>query len=74
MRKILHTDIGLAVTGIAGPAGGTDEYPVGTAFSAINVNGKVRSERVLVEGTREQNKREFTGIALKLIISQLEKI
>jgi len=28
VRKIASTDIGLAVTGIAGPDGGTDEKPV----------------------------------------------
>ena len=71
VRRILHTDIGLAVTGIAGPGGGNDEYPIGTAFIAVDVNGKVNSERVQVQDNREANKREFAESALRLLIAQL---
>jgi len=35
VRKIASTDIGLAVTGIAGPDGGTDEKPVGLVYVAL---------------------------------------
>jgi nicotinamide-nucleotide amidase len=35
MRKLSGSDIGLAVTGVAGPDGGSEEKPVGTVFIAL---------------------------------------
>ncbi len=35
IRRALHSDLGLSVTGVAGPAGGTSEKPVGLVFLAL---------------------------------------
>ncbi len=49
-----HTDIGLAVTGIAGPDGGSDEKPVGTVYLAMTSRWAARTERFHFFGNRDQ--------------------
>ncbi|MBS3904923.1 MAG: CinA family nicotinamide mononucleotide deamidase-related protein [Simkania sp.] len=47
-------DIGLAVSGIAGPDGGTKEKPVGTVWIAIAIKGEVpQTLRLQLKGSRE---------------------
>jgi nicotinamide-nucleotide amidase len=45
VRDALHADIGLAVTGIAGPDGGTPEKPVGLVYIALAAPDGVWAER-----------------------------
>lgn len=45
VRDVLHADIGLAVTGIAGPDGGTPEKPVGLVYIALAARDGVWAER-----------------------------
>ncbi len=54
-RRIGHTDLGLATTGIAGPAGGTDKKPVGALFIAL-ADGK---ETLCREFSFPQERRRF---------------
>ena len=49
-----HTDIGLAVTGIAGPDGGTVDKPVGTVYLAMISPANERVERFNFPGNRDQ--------------------
>jgi len=49
-----HTDIGLAVTGIAGPGGGTVDKPVGTVYLAMTSPWQERVERFNFSGNRDQ--------------------
>jgi nicotinamide-nucleotide amidase len=59
--KVLGADVGLAVTGVAGP----DEQegqPVGTVYIGISMDGQVESTRVRLPGDRLQI-REFTSIS-----------
>lgn len=74
-RGVCHqveADIGLSVTGIAGPGGATPTKPVGLAFVAIVAPGLERVERCLSQGDRATNKNAFADAALRLAVEYLE--
>jgi len=51
-RRITKATVGVSVTGIAGPDGGTDAKPVGTFFVGLAVEGTVLSRRYFLPGER----------------------
>lgn len=54
VRRAAGSDLGLAVTGIAGPDGGTPEKPVGTVFLALATAAEERVEEFHFRGDRNQ--------------------
>ncbi len=56
IKKIAKTDMGLAVTGIAGPSGGTEDKLVGTVFIGLSVDGKILSGQYRFLGERDKVK------------------
>lgn len=67
------TRCGLAITGIAGPEGGTPDKPVGTVFVAVAVGGEVRSRRYRFAGDRASVKWQATQAALDLLRRALQR-
>lgn len=64
----LRADVGIGVTGIAGPAGGTDKKPVGTVwFSVADRDGRRLTRRVQLPGGRADVRDRSTTIALHLL-------
>ena len=66
-RRALAADYALAVTGIAGPGGGTDEKPVGTVFIALASAAAVTVDRHLFPFDRETFKYITSQTALDLL-------
>ena len=70
--KAANADAALAVTGIAGPDGGTAEKPVGLVYIGCHVNGNTVVERNIFSGTRRQVREQSVGAALALLKRQLQ--
>ena len=54
VRRVSNTTLGLAVTGIAGPGGGSQEKPVGTVFIALASPKGTVSKQYQFMGDRSQ--------------------
>jgi nicotinamide-nucleotide amidase len=67
VRQRSGTDLGLSVTGIAGPEGGTPEKPVGLVYLALAWEGGVASKEYRFFEDRSANKRRSTLMALDLV-------
>ncbi len=65
-------DYAVACTGIAGPAGGTKEKPVGTVYMAVAAPGGTRVERCQFEGSRERIKEQTADYALTMLLESIE--
>jgi nicotinamide-nucleotide amidase len=53
VKELFHTNFGLAVTGVAGPTGGTPEKPVGLVFMGLATSNGVGNRRHHFPGDRE---------------------
>jgi len=67
VRKLFNTDIGVGVTGIAGPDGGSAEKPVGTVYISVSNADKTEVKRFNFNGTRAEIKNQSANAALSMI-------
>lgn len=67
----MGADLALAVTGIAGPDGGTDERPVGTVWFAIATERGAKTLHRLFAGDRRAVREQATATGLELIHQEL---
>ena len=67
VRLLLGADVAVAVTGIAGPSGGTDDKPVGLTYVAFADPDSTACERHLWRGDRTANKESSAEAALALL-------
>jgi nicotinamide-nucleotide amidase len=67
VRERLGADIGVAVTGIAGPGGGTEDKPVGLVYVHVESPGGGRDASFQFPGDRDSIRRRATATALHLV-------
>ncbi|MDE0472508.1 MAG: competence/damage-inducible protein A [Ekhidna sp.] len=73
IRKAFHTDIGVSVSGIAGPTGGTKEKPVGTVWIGYSEQDKRAAKKFLFTKDRMLNIQYTATAALDMIRINLAK-
>jgi nicotinamide-nucleotide amidase len=73
VRQNIRTTIGLAITGIAGPSGGTHEKPVGLVWLAISEASGLRTRRLQLSGDREGIQSRATTAALGFLWETLSR-
>jgi nicotinamide-nucleotide amidase len=71
IRKRAGTDFGLAVTGIAGPGGGTEEKPVGLVYIALASEVKTEHRKLMLPGDRHLIRWRASQAALDLLRRRL---
>ncbi len=71
-RRALGTDIGLSITGIAGPSGGMPDKPVGLTWVAVSTRERDWAEQHIWQGDRASNKVQSVDAALTLLLRIIE--
>ncbi len=73
VRRALAADIGISVSGIAGPGGGTPEKPVGYTWMGLSTPHYETARQFTWDQDRMQNKILSADATLQLLIDYLEK-
>jgi PncC family amidohydrolase len=69
--KASNADLGVAVSGIAGPSGGSDDKPVGTVWLAWGSKEKVQAHQFYFPGNRLFFQKIVSALALDLLRREL---
>lgn len=72
-RERLHADIGVGITGIAGPGGGSVDKPVGTVHFSVSSASTSVDRKIRVPGDREAVRARSVTIALHLVRLLLDR-
>src|ERR1700757_2269896 len=67
IRRRVGSTLGVGITGIAGPAGGSEEKPVGTVHIAVATPAGVRERAALFPGDREMIRMQASQAALDMV-------
>ncbi len=67
VRERFGADVGVGITGVAGPSGGSPEKPVGTVWIAVDLRGDVHAVKPVLPGDRNEIRHRATQIALERV-------
>lgn len=66
-RRVSGADVGMAITGIAGPGGGTEKKPVGLVWVAVDMHGDVRTRELRLWGDRDEIRQRSAQWTMELL-------
>ena len=69
----LCTNVGVGITGIAGPDGGTAEKPVGLVYISVYINGKLITRKTNNTNGRDRVRNHAASLALDIIRRELQQ-
>ncbi|MBE6037973.1 MAG: CinA family protein [Anaerofustis stercorihominis] len=72
--KLFKSEIAVSFTGYAGPGGGTDKNPVGSAYICIFFKGKTKIFANIYNGDRNSVREQCVNTAIKELISLTEQL
>ncbi|MDA8423366.1 MAG: competence/damage-inducible protein A, partial [Nitrospiraceae bacterium] len=67
IKQAARTDLGLSVTGVAGPGGGTEKKPVGLVYIALASPQGIKTAEYRLLGSREQIRMRASQMALDMV-------
>jgi nicotinamide-nucleotide amidase len=67
-----HADLALAISGVAGPLGGTEDKPVGTVWFALGNNETIHASLKKFSGNRYEIRQHAIEFALELLLSDIK--
>lgn len=73
IRTRMHTNLGVGITGLAGPGGGTEEKPVGLVYIAVASELGTQVENYLFQGTRADIRSQAAIKALGMLTAWIER-
>jgi PncC family amidohydrolase len=68
VKKLMKTSCAVAVSGIAGPGGGTKEKPVGLVYIGISVNSKTVARKYVFGGSRQEVRKQAVKTGIKELL------
>jgi nicotinamide-nucleotide amidase len=70
-RRATKASVGLAITGVAGPGGGSEEKPVGTVWIAVDIHGDTQPRLLRMWGDREEIRQRSAQWTMELLRQRL---
>lgn len=74
VRKYFNSHIGIGITGIAGPTGGSALKPVGLVYIAVAFPGGAAAHKCNFSGSREEVREKAVGFARNLSLDAAKKL
>jgi competence/damage-inducible protein CinA-like protein len=73
-RTRIGTDLAVAISGVAGPDGGTPDKPVGLTWIALAAPQLTVTKKVMFPGSRDQNRTLAAWWSLRMVLDMVEEL